>query len=96
MERWWIYEMPSAQAAYEAVFDRILNYSHDEVTGLGAGRARERMIVITFTSSRGVKIHRGQSRGSTNCSTLTVAGPPPPCPSSWRTRACSSTDPVTG
>jgi hypothetical protein len=36
METWWIYEMPSAQAAYDAVFDLILNYTHDEVTGLGA------------------------------------------------------------
>jgi hypothetical protein len=36
METWWIYEMPSAQAAYDAVFDLILNYNHHEVTGLGA------------------------------------------------------------
>lgn len=36
MEPWWIYEMPSAQAAYDAVFDLILNYNHHEVTGLGA------------------------------------------------------------
>ena len=36
METWWFYEMPSAQAAFDAVFELILNYSHDEVTGLGA------------------------------------------------------------
>lgn len=36
METWWTYEMPSAQAAYDAVFDLILNYNHREVTGLGA------------------------------------------------------------
>ena len=36
METWWIYEMPSAQAAYDAVFDLILNHNHREVTGLGA------------------------------------------------------------
>ncbi len=28
--------MPSAQAAFDAVFELILNYSRDEVTGLGA------------------------------------------------------------
>ncbi len=36
METWWFYEMPSAQAAFDAVFELILNYSRDEVTGLGA------------------------------------------------------------
>ena len=36
METWWFYEMPNAQAAYDAVFELILNYSRDEVTGLGA------------------------------------------------------------
>jgi hypothetical protein len=36
MEMWWIYEMPSAQAAYDAVFELILNYSRDEISGLGA------------------------------------------------------------
>jgi hypothetical protein len=36
METWWFYEMPSAQAAFDAVFEVILNYSRDEVTGLGA------------------------------------------------------------
>ena len=36
METWWFYEMPSAQAAFDAVFELILNYSRDEATGLGA------------------------------------------------------------
>jgi hypothetical protein len=36
MEKWWFYEMSSAQAAYDAVLELILNYSRDEVTGLGA------------------------------------------------------------
>ena len=36
METWWFYEMPNAQAAFDAVFEVILNYSRDEVTGLGA------------------------------------------------------------
>jgi hypothetical protein len=36
METWWFYEMPNAQAAYDAVFELILNYSRDELTGLGA------------------------------------------------------------
>jgi len=36
METWWFYEMPSAQAAFDAVFEVILNYSRDEVTSLGA------------------------------------------------------------
>jgi hypothetical protein len=36
METWWFYEMPSAQAAFDAVFEVILNYSRDEATGLGA------------------------------------------------------------
>lgn len=36
MEKWWFYEMPNAQAAYDAVLELILNYNRDEVTGLGA------------------------------------------------------------
>lgn len=36
MEKWWFYEMPSAQAAYDAVLELILNFNRDEVTGLGA------------------------------------------------------------
>lgn len=36
METWWFYEMRNAQAAFDAVFEVILNYSRDEVTGLGA------------------------------------------------------------
>jgi hypothetical protein len=36
METWWFYEMPNAQAAYDAVLELVLNYSRDEVTGLGA------------------------------------------------------------
>jgi hypothetical protein len=36
METWWFYEMPNAQAAYYAILELILNYSRDEVTGLGA------------------------------------------------------------
>jgi predicted RNase H-like nuclease len=36
MEKWWFYEVPNAQAAYDAVLELILNYNRDEVTGLGA------------------------------------------------------------
>jgi hypothetical protein len=36
MEKWWFYEVPNAQAAYDAVLELILNYSRDELTGLGA------------------------------------------------------------
>ncbi len=36
MEKWWFYEVPNAQAAYDAVLELIVNYSRDELTGLGA------------------------------------------------------------
>jgi hypothetical protein len=36
MEKWWFYEMPNAQAVYDAVLELILNFNRDEVTGLGA------------------------------------------------------------
>jgi hypothetical protein len=34
MERWWIYEMPSAQAAFDAVVAIERTYTLDEITGL--------------------------------------------------------------
>jgi len=35
METWWFYEMPSAQAVFDAVAELILNDSRDAVTGVG-------------------------------------------------------------
>jgi hypothetical protein len=96
METWWFYEMPSAQAAFDAVFEVILNYSRDEVTGLGAVSREgtdERDHLYVFVCS---KDPPGRSRASTSCSVITVAGRRSPTRSLWSPKASSSTDPATG
>lgn len=91
MEKWWFYEVANAQAAYDAVLELILNYSRDELTGLGAVSREGRTTAIICTSTPAARIRPGRSTALRTCWTSMGAGRTSPGASSSTRTVFSST-----